>query len=520
MEALNLVQNSPEWHEHRGAHFNASDAPAMMGVSKYVSRDELLHRYKTGAVEEINPATQKLFDDGHKFERMARPIAEKIIGEELYPVTGSDIIDGLPLSASFDGQTVAGDIDWEHKSINADLRAMGGDVDQLDEMYKIQMDQQQLISGAAKTLFMASNGTEDDMVKCWYESTPDRIQAIIDGWKQFEKDLEAYEPPTPKPEAVAGAIEQLPALQIQITGAVNCSNLEVYRDRALAYIESINTDLQTDQDFADAEANVKFCKQAEDDLKHAKAAALAGTADIDALMKAIDFVSEQVRQKRLTLEKSVKSEKEARKAEIARKAINEFTDHCVALESELDGLKLPDSILRVNFHEPMKGKRTIESLNNAVNTRMADAKIEADQAAKAVRENLALFNKLAGDDYRHLFNDLPVVIHKQKDDFEALIQLRLQQEKERAEAAKKAEEAKPAESIEPDLVEQQAEDQAPSVPQSKAAAKIDIKSHDYFAEWWDEIGSAIAPRDDEDQETHSRRVALAAWEASIEAPPF
>ena len=28
-----LIQGSPEWHAHRAAHFNASDTPAMMGVS-------------------------------------------------------------------------------------------------------------------------------------------------------------------------------------------------------------------------------------------------------------------------------------------------------------------------------------------------------------------------------------------------------------------------------------------------------------------------------------------------------
>ena len=43
-----FAQGTPEWHQHRATHFNASDAPAMMGVSPYMTRTELLTRMKTG----------------------------------------------------------------------------------------------------------------------------------------------------------------------------------------------------------------------------------------------------------------------------------------------------------------------------------------------------------------------------------------------------------------------------------------------------------------------------------------
>ncbi len=95
-------QGGPEWHKHRATHFNASDAPAMMGCSPYQTRTELLTRMKTGISAEVDAATQRRFDDGHRFEALARPLAEKIIGDDLYPVTGS----GGELSASFDGLTL------------------------------------------------------------------------------------------------------------------------------------------------------------------------------------------------------------------------------------------------------------------------------------------------------------------------------------------------------------------------------------------------------------------------------
>ena len=33
MKTIKLIQGTPEWNAHRAQHWNASDAPAMMGVS-------------------------------------------------------------------------------------------------------------------------------------------------------------------------------------------------------------------------------------------------------------------------------------------------------------------------------------------------------------------------------------------------------------------------------------------------------------------------------------------------------
>lgn len=97
-----LVQGSAEWHEHRRTHFNASDAPAMMGVSAYKTRTQLLHEMATGITPEHDEATLRRFSNGHRFEALARPLAEAIIGDDLYPVVCSE----GNLSASFDGVTL------------------------------------------------------------------------------------------------------------------------------------------------------------------------------------------------------------------------------------------------------------------------------------------------------------------------------------------------------------------------------------------------------------------------------
>lgn len=542
MEALNLVQNTPEWHEHRAAYFNASDAPAMMGVSKYVSRDELLYRYKTGTPMEINAATQKLFDDGHRFEKMARPIAEGIIGDELYPITGATVIDDLPLSTSLDGSTLDESVIFEHKSINHGLRATGGDVDQLDEMYKIQMDQQLLISGAGKCLFMASDGTEDDMVWCWYETTDERKQAIIDGWKQFEKDLESFEIPETKLEAVGNSPENFPMVTYEISGTELTSNISdvLAKVRERAEVE-MSRELKTDQDFADKDELNKATKQAREDLKHLVKNAqgqFVSFSEFASLAADLDSVLQKMQSHG---EKLVKSEKDNRKREIADTAKTQLGQHCAELEIELNGLRLPEDLLKVDFIEPMKGKRTIESLNNAVNTRLAQAKIDAETAAKTMRTNLNTLQALTGGEYDQLFNDLSVVIHKQRDDFEALVTLRVQQEKDRIakveedakEQARIAEETrqadKPPTAEESNPIDEPVK-QETVIPASDeghrdvSPATTDAPQDEPeptpapFFDWWMLTGQHLAPKPNESQEDFIRRVARAAWNAASPEP--
>ena len=122
MKILNLTQGSQEWLLARAKCFTASEAQAMMGQSKHFSRKELLAQKATGIVPEVSPALQKLFDKGHAAEAAARPFAEAFLGEELYPVVGVSGEKDEYL-ASLDGQTMVGDINWEHKLWNKGLAA-------------------------------------------------------------------------------------------------------------------------------------------------------------------------------------------------------------------------------------------------------------------------------------------------------------------------------------------------------------------------------------------------------------
>lgn len=101
MKIHNVAQGSAEWLALRAKFRTASEAPAMMGASKYQSRTDLLMAKKTGITPDVTPSQQFIFDKGHATEAMARPLAEALIGEELYPIVATE----GNLLASMDGAT-------------------------------------------------------------------------------------------------------------------------------------------------------------------------------------------------------------------------------------------------------------------------------------------------------------------------------------------------------------------------------------------------------------------------------
>uniref|UniRef100_UPI000B2BC968 hypothetical protein n=1 Tax=Endozoicomonas atrinae TaxID=1333660 RepID=UPI000B2BC968 len=94
----------------------------------------------------------------------------------------------------------------------------------------------------------------------------------------------------------------------------------------------------------------------------------------------------------------------------------------------------------------------ISSMQSAVNDRLAQARIEQKQQAKAVRNNLAVYQKMAADkDY--LFPDLDTLLHKDPMDLMAIIDMRLNQEARQTLPAN--EPAAPVPTANPDITEDQ-----------------------------------------------------------------
>lgn len=418
MIELNVTQGSPEWHAARAKCFNASEAPAMKGVSQYKTRSALLHEKSTGIVPEVDAATQARFDNGHAVEAMARPLVEEIIGEELYPIVATD--DTGRFLASSDGATMLCNIGFEHKAWNTSIAKIvqSGEV---PESHRWQLDHQFLVFEFEKILFVVSDGTRDKMFCCWYYPQPERIDALRAGWEQFEKDLANYQHTEAAPEVTGTAPDQLPALRIEVTGMVTASNLEQFKTAAMAVFRGINTELKTDQDFADAEKAVKYCKEAEERLDAAKDHALSQTESIDVLFKTIDAIKEEARAVRLKLDKLVKSEKESRKVEIVVEASQQLRAHHDALNKRIGGY-MP--AFGHNLAESIKGLKSLDSMREKVSSALANAKIEANAIADRIDANRKTVEDMS------LFPDFAQVCTKAPDDFAALLAMRTNARKE------------------------------------------------------------------------------------------
>ncbi|NAN50866.1 Heme peroxidase [Pseudomonas protegens] len=430
MKIHNVAQGSAEWHALRAQHFTASEAPAMMGASKYQTRTELLSLKKTGIAPEVTQAQQHIFDKGHATEAMARPLVEDMIGEELYPVVGTD----GNLLASMDGATMLGETLFEHKLWNESLAAQVR-AGELEPHYFWQLEQQLLVSGAERVIFVCSDGTAEKLVHLEYRPVAGRAAQLIEGWKQFEADLANFEMAEAPSIVVGKAPDELPALRIELTGMVTASNLKVFEESALAVIDSVKTTLSTDQDFADAKKAVKWCGDVEEAVAVAKKQALSQTQSIDELFSSLDRISAHARETRLKVDKLVKAQELLVKSNIKQKAEQALTDHVTAINKTLGRVTLP--AVAADFAGAMKNKRTIASLQDAVDTELARAKIAASQAADGIRLNLSSLAELAVD-HTFLFNDVQQLVTKANDDLVALIKVRISEhqkaEEEKAEA--------------------------------------------------------------------------------------
>lgn len=418
----NAPQGSAAWLAARSKHFCASEAAAALGMSKYTTRDELLRQKATGITEEVGAAKQRIFDAGHDAEALARPIAEGIAGTEFYPVVATREVEGMALLASFDGIDVLDDLIWENKLLNQSLlqQVQAGD---LEPHYWLQLEHQLLVSGASRALFTTSDGTPEGTHPLWYESKPERRAQLIAGWKQFAADLAAWVPPEAKPAPVVGKTpDNLPALLIQVTGAVTASNLPEYKAHALEVFRGINRTLTTDQDFATAESTVKWCADVESRLAAAKDHALSQTATIDELFRTLDDISAEARRTRLELDKLVKARKEEIRGEIVAGGVSALREHIASLNARLGKPYMPQ--VPADFAGAIKGKRTVESLRGAVNDELARAKIESSAIADRIQINLGTLREL-GSAHAFLFADTATIVLKQPEDLTMLVKSRI-----------------------------------------------------------------------------------------------
>ena len=166
-------------------------------------------------------------------------------------------------------------------------------------------------------------------------------------------------------------------------------------------------------------------------LMLAKDAMLEQTITIGAAARMIDAWHEDLRITALKLEKDVEREKDAKKLAIISASALAYRAHVESLEAETR--PIPLNVPKPDFAVVMKGKRLVSAWQDAVNTVLANAKIEADAVAKDIRAKQAWFFQNDNDpscvSWMFLFSDLQQIIYKPMNDFKLLVTTRIEAHK-------------------------------------------------------------------------------------------
>lgn len=431
MKTINLIPGSADWLKAR----SASKAPAMMGCSLYQTRSELIAQMATGITKEVDSATQARFDNGHRTEALAREIAGEILGEDLSPVSGED--DDGYLTANYDGLTFCGRIGFEHKDWNETLAAAvrAGVV---PDSHIWQLDQQILVGKLDYVLFMVSDGTRDKCVWLEYRSTPERAERLVAGWRQFDADLAEYQHVEVIPAAVAAPIKELPTLFVQAKGEVTATNMPAFKAQITEFLAGINMKPATDQEFADGKEVAKKLRELAVKIKERKADMLAQTVTIGEVAVEIDHLAEVINANALELEKAVKREEDARKLAIVAGGRTAFAEHVAKLNERLGKPYMP--AIAADFAEAIKGKRLMTAMQDAVDTLLANKKIEASAIADKIQFNMNFLR--VKESYEFLFRDAAQLVLKDADAVDAIVKGRIAEHKAAEEKRLEAERAK------------------------------------------------------------------------------
>lgn len=421
MKILNLVQGSAEWLKAREEHFNASEAPSIFGESKYKSRTVLLNE-KKGVKEKVSDHLQKLFDKGHETEDKARDLLEFETSETFEPIVATLEVEGLPLLASLDGITEDHKTIFEHKLWN-EVLAENVRNNVLEPTYYWQLEQQLLVAGAERALFVVSDGTGVKREMMYYTSKPERRTKLIAGWHEFKKDLEAHEVKAKQEVVVAAEQKSFPLIKCDVEGSTVISNLGEFIPTIKAAIdERLSVVLETDQDFADTEAFVKNLKVARSTLKEKQTEVTNAFESYSAFVSDVQTTDTILQKAESALSSAVKTNKINKKVSIGNKAQAELNKHLAELSETINKVQITQVV--VDFDAAMKGKRSFEKMQESVDAELANAKIEANEIAQVIRKNLDSLTELAKD-HKFLFSDHAMLLLKDNDDLVNLIKARI-----------------------------------------------------------------------------------------------
>jgi len=183
-------------------------------------------------------------------------------------------------------------------------------------------------------------------------------------------------------------------LAIKVRGEVLSSNFDEWKLELIAQIQTVNTELKTEAQFAQAQTDVKNFKAAEQALKKAKESAINQASDIQRLFSAIDEVSGEVRQVRLSLERQIKHRKSEIKEEFVELGIASIEKYIELKGPDFQYIDHSDYLDTATFQEATKYRSNIKALHGAIDDACGRIKIQIDERVALVKDNATKLDSL------------------------------------------------------------------------------------------------------------------------------
>lgn len=290
-------------------------------------------------------------------------------------------------------------------------------------------------------------------------------------------------------------------LIIKLKGEITDTNFDEWKNDLIAKLGKVNTELSTDDDFANAESDVKAIKAGEKSLKDAKATALEQAAEIQKLFDAIDTVSSEARDARLALERQIKKRKAEIKDEVVDAGLEAVKGYLQKQSEALQSLR-HSWLERSAFEDEIKGKRTTSSMQKAVLGLSEKIKTEISDREASINDNQKVIDNI-DEQYSAVFQDEQSLLLMESHALKSTIEERIEyfEAEKKKQPVEAAAEEKPLESNEGNAAE-------PEETESEEEAHIHPadQSHVISIEVFAEIDDAQTLFDEIDDQYSSREI--------------
>lgn len=185
---VQLTQGSQAWLDYRLTMRTASETPAVLGVSPWLTPYQLWLLKTRRSTTKIMPAMRH----GTELEPAARAAYEAHTGEIMQPL----VLQRGPYSASLDGMSLGGELIVEIKCpYKGQASSLWADVTvgELPETYLVQIQHQLMVSGAQAAHLWVFDG-QQGLLNLVH---PDLavMQRIHEGWERYQVYLDSDTPP-------------------------------------------------------------------------------------------------------------------------------------------------------------------------------------------------------------------------------------------------------------------------------------------------------------------------------------